>query len=224
MSILTPNRILEKGDEYKDNGTWKPVPDKDFGMQVMFTKYAAVRRPKEPDGNITLTPVQQQGSQTVRQESAKLPIAGSTPAPASPPPLVQPSPLLKPKPLAQTYDKAKPKVLPTVVSSKAHKLAKAEAAKARLLKSVMPTKKDEISIAYPPRIGGAVPVWIGRNGTFKATAIRMSMAGDGLIQIRPEGKRGLAKNALIEFPAEIIPQVIDWLIRHEPPATPTPTT
>ena len=50
-----------KGDEYRDNGTWKPVPADDIGSQIMFTKYTEVRRPSEepfkaisPDSNVGL--------------------------------------------------------------------------------------------------------------------------------------------------------------------------
>jgi hypothetical protein len=47
MNTLTKNRIIQEGDEYKDNGKWKPVPKDDFGLQVMFSKYTEVRRPSE---------------------------------------------------------------------------------------------------------------------------------------------------------------------------------
>ena len=56
MTTLTPNRIIQQGDEYIDaKGTWKPVPKDDYGLQVMFTKYAAVRRPAEEPPKETTT-------------------------------------------------------------------------------------------------------------------------------------------------------------------------
>jgi hypothetical protein len=49
MNILTKNRILQKGDEYRSNGNgeWKPVPKDNFGLQIEFTDYKEVRRPSE---------------------------------------------------------------------------------------------------------------------------------------------------------------------------------
>src|ERR1044071_9251104 len=49
MNTLTPNRILQKGDEYRDNGSWKPVPKEEIGLQVMFSKLKKheLRRPSE---------------------------------------------------------------------------------------------------------------------------------------------------------------------------------
>lgn len=47
MNILTKNRILQKGDEYRNNGEWKAVPEKNYGLQIQFTDYKEVRRPSE---------------------------------------------------------------------------------------------------------------------------------------------------------------------------------
>jgi hypothetical protein len=47
VNTLTKNRILQEGDEYKDNGAWKPVPKDNLGLQVMFTPSKEVRRPSE---------------------------------------------------------------------------------------------------------------------------------------------------------------------------------
>lgn len=53
MSILTNNRILQEGDEYKDNGKWKPIPKKSVGLLVEFAKFKEVRRPSETAKPIT---------------------------------------------------------------------------------------------------------------------------------------------------------------------------
>ena len=86
---------------------------------------------------------------------------------------------------------------------------------------------NEITIHYPdpatPK-GMRQPIWTGRNGTFKAKALNMfagTGASEGIIKLVPEGARGMARNAVIEFPASIIPQVTDWLLRHQPDPKPT---
>lgn len=61
----------------------------------------------------------------------------------------------------------------------------------------------------------SLPIWIGRNGTFKATGMTVTATANDLIQIRPKGVRGLAKNALIEFPVTEIEKVVDALLRHQ---------
>lgn len=58
MNILTKNRILQKGDQYRNNdpasnGLWHDVPENDYGLQIMFTKYTEVRRPSEKAWNPT---------------------------------------------------------------------------------------------------------------------------------------------------------------------------
>jgi hypothetical protein len=62
--------------------------------------------------------------------------------------------------------------------------------------------------------------WTGRNGTFKARALNLHKlphsGTDGMIRVVPQGKRGAAKNAMIEFPVSIIPQVIEFLKEHQP--------
>jgi hypothetical protein len=63
-------------------------------------------------------------------------------------------------------------------------------------------------------------IWTGRNGTFKAVAVNLhrlpgNMLDGDIIRIVPVGKRGAAKNALIEFPVSAIPAIIDWLGQHE---------
>jgi hypothetical protein len=284
MNLLTNNRILQSGDEYSDGVAWHPVPDKDFGLQIQFTKYDKVRRPSEPDDNITLTPVSPtETSQVPAAESDKDSApshSGAEPilcvchtATAGNPANCPLHPMLtikpKPKPLSETYDKAKPKAkkaLPTVVSRKAHAiggkaeearkirdereavLAKANAAGVitperfgneqleNIIAEILARKVAELSPSVPvaapvpvitphPKVHATVipytdlsskPIWIGRNGTFNATGMTVTHTANGLIQIRPSGVRGLAKNALIEFPDTEIEKVVDFLLRHQP--------
>jgi hypothetical protein len=262
MNILTPNRILQDGDEMLAGGEWGPIPATEFGLQVEFSKYAKykIRRPSEPESTAQNgageTPVPPRTTPEVAKDAATAPtkVEGMPPAP----------PLPKPKPLSETYGKAKPKVLPTVVSQKAHDritsgqvashkpvtipaqpepvvhgistkdaikarneavvaaaVAEAEAAKPTFItpSHVISRHGKVYETSIPFSDLSAKPEWIGRNGTFKAKAIRITSRPNGLIQIRPEGARGLAKNALIEFPAAEIPKVIDWLLRHQVPVT-----
>jgi hypothetical protein len=103
---------------------------------------------------------------------------------------------------------------------KARNEAVVEAAKAHAAKPTFIAPHGKVSSTSIPFSDlSAKPEWIGRNGTFKAKAVRLDARPNGLIQIRPEGARGLAKNALIEFPAAEIPKVIDWLLRHQVPTT-----
>lgn len=224
MNTLTKNRILQDGDEYLDpKGDWKPVPATDFGLQIMFTKYGEVRRPSEtPSANgAGETPAPQRSTATVAAPSVE-----SKPT-ASPLPREYPAP----KPLSMTMTKSgKAKALPTVVSRKAHikTLVKAAASK-RLSSGKIPAKfgpkitplPTSLSLTYADTDPSCI--WTGRNGTFIARALNMHVTGDGkVIQIVPQGKRGVAKSAIIEFPASIIPQVVDWLLRQQPTPTTTP--
>jgi hypothetical protein len=107
--------------------------------------------------------------------------------------------------------------LPTVISRKAHAnpadpaLDAMEREQAELAKIV----GVKISVSPSPVIEysdlSALPNWIGRNGTFKATGLNVSRTKSDLIQLRPIGKRGLAKNALIEIPVKDIAKLIDRL-------------
>lgn len=203
MNTLTKNRILQEGDEYRHNGTWKPVPEEDYGLQIQFTKYAEVRRPSEkpisPDrGNAT----------PAKAES------DNAPAPSH----------------SGVGD-----TLPTVVSKKAHKrddgdgsaeVVRKTAAVGRVPisretpETVRPTEVPE-RVASPTRSlkvtwpDSAPPcIWTGRNGTFNTRGVNLHR-GMNLIRIVPVGKRGEAKNALIEFPTSSIPEIIDWLLRQQ---------
>lgn len=217
-----------EGDEYLDtNMVWKPVPKNDFGLQIMFTKYAEVRRPSETTTK-TISGEAHTGKTAEKQVPGVLP----------PPPPQPPKPLTPPKPLADTFGKAKAKVLPTVVSTKAHtkperrphiKMPEAIVLAVAAFDPTVVKPLPSVVAACAPSIAIDIKepgnIWIGRNGTFNMTGLGLNMTNKGeSVQIKPIGKRGLAKNALIEFPASIIPQVIDWLLRHQKPPTPTPTS
>lgn len=227
MNILTPNRIIEAGDEYRNGDGWKPIPAKDIGLQIRFTPYKEVRRSTE-------SPKPEQGSQTARQGTANPSIVGSTPTPAllcncgnrkpgDPhdcpvhPMVTVRKPLVTPEEEEQAVRDALAAVahLPTVISKKAHKKVFPAGVPAKgipkkpAMSIVSGSKSEEISIPFTDL--SAIPNWIGRNGTFKQTGIRLRVMKNGLVQIRPEGKRGLAKNALMEIPVADLVQVIKWL-------------
>jgi hypothetical protein len=225
MNTLTANRILQKGDEYRDNGTWKPVPANDYGLQIMFTTYKEVRRPTE-------TPFVHGGAPAVKVEPEK---------PAAKAEKVTPVPTA---PLAQSEKEIVDAGLPTFVSRKAHsgkpigfdhkgklvrekpetsKDATTEVAESPasptplppapvgLSKPISAIKPISAEIVYP--ISAPPCIWTGRNGTFTARGLNIHHTKGGQVMLIPVGKRGVAKNALIEFPAEVIPDVIDFLTR-----------
>jgi hypothetical protein len=199
MNTLSKNRIIEKGDEFRHtDGRWLPVPDGNVGLQIMYSEYKEVRRPSE--ANITLAPptpermaeLEREQEQADRKKRAALPAENSH--------------------------------LPTVVSKKAH---------------TEPTNNRGFPLHKPPTkpypadpeakspvsiLGGAIinytdlsamPEWIGRNGTFKATGLDVQRTKNDLIQFRPIGKRGLAKNALIEIPIKDIAALLSALTREK---------
>lgn len=228
MNILTKNRIIEKGDEYHiKDGRWMPVPDKDIGLQIMFSKYKEVRRPTEqpPKTEKPISP--DSGATTAKAESNKQPVPSCSGA----------GTLLPEPPI---------NYLPTVVSKKAHKAGNifpdpifdaTGAERTELQKAVLHNDAqmsagvrrmvaDMAALANsPPPVTttsakidysdlSAMPNWIGRNGTFKATGMNVERTKNGLIQLRPIGKRGLAKNALIEIPVADVPKLIARLIEN----------
>lgn len=249
MNVLTKNRILQKGDEFNSEGKWKPIPAADFGLQIMFTPYKEVRRPtEEPPKTLPISPDRKQSGASpakteppspAKAESEKSPVpthsgTGERSYPAA-------------KPLAATYGgdlhtklakKLEAEKLPTVVSKKAHKFTHDHTGAmipkttptagevASLIAAVIAPPKTtpagEIDIPYPDK---STPcIWIGRNGSFYAKALHLDVLEhtdekDNVIRVRPVGTRGLARNAIIEFPASIIPQVVDWLLRHQPAKT-----
>lgn len=208
MNVLTKNRILQKGDEFNSEGKWKPIPAADFGLQIMFTPYKEVRRPtEEPPKTLPISPDRKQ--------------SGASPAKTEPPSPAKAESEKTPVPThsgtgERSYPTAKP--LAATYGGDLHtKLAK------KLEAKKLPTVvRRQITIPYPDK---STPcIWIGRNGTFNAEGIQFNVLEqadekDNVIRIRPIGKRGLARNAVIEFPASIIPQVVDWLLRMQPAKT-----
>jgi len=211
MNTLTPNRILQKGDEYRDNGKWKPIPKQDFGLQIQFTDYKEVRRPNE---TLRETP-----------ETAK-------DAPTEPKRVASPTPISSGSSRTESEKTPVPthsgtgdaSYLPTVVSRKAHKAS-------NLVVIPLPANppsgvKPHLPMPAPivlPVTGKTLNAdvtwnssepptrWIGRNGTFNSVGLRLIRNKTGTITIKPVGKRGLAKNAEIEFPINAIPQIIHFL-------------
>jgi hypothetical protein len=187
MNTLTKNRIIEKGDEFRNkDGTWQPVPDKAVGLQIMFTPYTEVRRPSEApfkkevlaqsdNGNVTLAPPDAEVAKRVA--FVKRVAAG------------------EPMPHENSH-------LPTVISPKAHTRKPHLALPRAIVLDMADVKYTDLS---------AIPNWIGRNGTYKAIGLNLYRTKSDVIQLRPIGKRGVARNALIEFPAADIPKIMEWL-------------
>lgn len=202
MNLLTKNRILEKGDEYKTpSGDWKLVPDKDVGLQIMFSPYTEVRRPSEApaksgDGNVTLVPPPKP---KVEPLPAPAPLTGDADAKTG----------AKPEPVPEAAKSG----LPTVISPKAHgksEAVTAETSEAALTSSYMAGLLALKKIFYPK--DAKYTKWIGRNGTFHQIGIRVAaLPKSGIIRLRPIGKRGIAKNAIMEIPMESVPALIDTL-------------
>lgn len=211
MTTLTKNRILQAGDEYLDpKGAWKPIPKNDLGLQIMFTDYKEVRRPSEAakgNGNVTMTPVTDADRTRRERDKHETEMAERPPS------------------LATTM--AKPKTLPTVVSRKAHGGISPATTKAiqAILAEIPPPASPPSGVKPKGMVSTSLDTafaekpeceWIGRNGTFRQRGLRMESNIDrGVIKFRPIGARGVGKNAKIEFPASIIPQVTDWLLRQQ---------
>jgi hypothetical protein len=227
MNTLTSNRILQKGDEYRKNGTWMPVPKDDFGLQIMFTKYAEVRRPSEESKPISPDserPEAAKPSATVTAKAEKVNVPVPTPSGTGTTPAEE-------APMTGTATGSSAEYLPTVVSKKAHTkemtpteylqtLVKTKAADPKPV-VLAGTTETRANITWPMH-SKAMPAcrWIGRNGTFRCRGVnlelRKDVAGNGIIAVLPVGARGEAKNAEIEFPAAAIPQVINFLNKHKP--------
>ena len=229
MTTLTPNRIIQQGDEYIDpKGTWKPVPKDDYGLQVMFTKYPEVRRPSEAPQKETTT--------------VKLPHIGKTVEVLLPKPI---SPISE-KPRQTSQEIADPLEvkanlipmtpeqlaiqagLPTVISPKAHEApwikehvethptmppapeppAPEPLAQNGIIKIAFPKPDPTDLIAVSTQ-----PIWTGRNGTFTGYGLEAMIANDN-IMLSPVGKRGIG-NGCIQFPKSVIPQLVDWLLRQQ---------
>jgi hypothetical protein len=130
MNTLTKNRILQKGDEYRDNGAWKPVPKDNFGLQVQFTDYMEVRRPSEtpPKYRPTLklgTPNNDQFGETpvtAKAARTEAPKRAVSPTPISPDSGERPAAKAEKEktPVPTPSGTGDASYLPTVVSKKAH--------------------------------------------------------------------------------------------------------
>lgn len=149
-----------------------------------------------------LPPHLQQGSQTVRQESAKLPIAGSIPAPAS-------------KPISPNAPEAPKAEDETSTPAATHPVAGGSPTAEDILLKMplhrvgLGTSQDSIIVKYPK---GNDCIWTGRNGTFNGVALE-AMSFNDKIMLSPMGKRGVG-NCTIQFPVSVIPDLIDWLQRQ----------
>jgi hypothetical protein len=105
---------------------------------------------------------------------------------------------------------------PTIVVSSLKKLReKPETSKdatTEVAKSpASPTPFTEIK--FPA--GSPKTIWTGRNGTFNSLGVELERkSGTDICAIVPQGKRGTAKNAIIEFPVSAIPQIVDFLTKQ----------
>jgi hypothetical protein len=184
MNTLTSNRIIEKGDEYRDNGTWRPVPDNDIGLQIAFTKYSEVRRPSE---TLRETPETAKDARTEVAESPVSPTPISLKLEGSNPPVAAEGEQVTPHRVAPVRSES----LPTVVSKKAHtrptlnlrKLPEGESQfgtseteriekhTKSLTHPAAPRPIPPLPDAIPPKCGNASTGWIPpKTKTEKATA------------------------------------------------------
>jgi hypothetical protein len=228
MSTLTPNRILQKGDQWNDNGTWKPVPKEELGLQIIFSKLKKheLRRPSEKDKTISQDRGEHPSANAESEQVARPAVARGAGERS------EPLDCHVPEPIGKT--EVERAGLPTVVSKKAHEeeapeyhappvtplpppkplLRETETekviAKAKLL---IGASSDKTKIKFPG-LGAMTyqPIWTGRNGTFNGYGIDL-MRLDDRVMVTPIGKRGVG-NCLIEFPVTIIPQLIDWLAQQ----------
>jgi hypothetical protein len=214
MNTLTPNRILQQGDEYRDNGKWKLIPNRDFGLQIQFTDYKEVRRPNE---TLRETP------DTAKDAPTEAPKRVASPTPISPDRSQSPAKAESDKsPVASHSATGDASYLPTVVSKKAHGSVKVVDPTDNRGTKDMPVIITKI---YHPQAdvtwhSSEPPTrWIGRNGTFSSVGLKLIRNKSGTITIKPVGKRGLAKNAEIEFPINAIPQIIHFLTDNKTPTT-----
>lgn len=246
MITLTKNRIIEAGDEYRNNGEWKPVPASIVGLQVMFTTYEEVRRPSATPPPTALHPsvVELMNPAIVKRDNivATKPISPDSEKPETRPLAVgnanakrgEGSSAIVPA-KAESEQKASVPThsgteamphpdLPTVISAKAHKhILTPKELRSVVAKIVGIAIEHETCIKFPDphATKRRQTQWIGRNGTFNQTGLTMihGSAGlnKGIIKMIPTGKRGVARNALIEFPVEAIPQIIAFLEKHKLP-------
>lgn len=230
MNTLTKNRILQKGDEYRKNGSWMPVPEVDYGMQIMFTKYTEVRRPSEAGlaqskpciitqrndlkglpakGTATsVIPIAEATARVVMPEAKpiKTPSTSQVKLSDIPPSRITPCWHEKRINLSRHADQCAHcgAMLPTLFVPPPPTTAPPS-----MLPAGMKGAAINVSFGASPKCE-----WIGRNGKYRQTSINLIRLGE-LFRIVPQGVRGMAKNAQIEFPASIIPQITDWLLQQQ---------
>lgn len=220
MSILTKNRILQKGDEFFDGAHWKAVPAKDHGIQILFTKYDKVRRPGEPDpkpqgnGKTNLAePSRSPGTQgKADAEGDRTPRSGVAPAPGIPPVQADHPPIETQKVIASIHQELEKNLNPVPYAKPAP--------------APEPTEPEPEPPTPPPSVnlqgdlmfkkGHKHCQWLGRNGQFECVGLNMFKGNTGTIWITPFGKRGLGR-CMIEFPVDEVPRIIDWLQKATKP-------
>ena len=211
-----------KGDEYRDNGTWKPVSADDIGSQIMFTKYTEVRRPSEepfkaisPDNVATakaapnvakaekvITPVP---TPSGTGETHQRTVADLKRILEHPSTVIVETDAAKKTGLLTAIKKTL-RETPETVNEERTEVAKSPAS---------PTLPTHASVTWDTDKEPSCR-WIGRNGTFQCRGVNIELRkgispSKDVIAVLPVGKRGEAKNAEIEFPVNAIPQIIDFL-------------
>src|SRR5262245_28666778 len=206
MSTLTPNRILQKGDEYSiRNGTWVPVPDKEVGLQIMFSglpKKSIFRRPTEKEP--TISPNRQgqpekpksaeaEGSQVVPHRVA--PVRDESPTPV----IDREIPVEEIKvPSIAEWDAGIGVKTPVTLSGRT----------APIFKPIVTGVGSITQIKFPEEAANVM--WTGRNGTFYGKGLQVHEVLDDCIAFQPIGQRGTG-NCLIEIPKAILPELINVL-------------
>jgi len=227
MSTLTANRILEKGDEYRDNGTWKPVPSKELGLQVMFSKLKKfeLRRPGEALKDFHAVPVLAEPPDISPNVSdcgeARESISPKTADVREADSRGGVKPLL---PLPEKLPRLDRNGLPTVVSVRAHvhEIVPAPGVShfpTKYLPPIIKGKAATITLASETVSFGVMslkplrlrPRWTGRNGSFNGYGVEVTKIGDN-ISIFPVGKRGVG-NCEIQIPVSALPDFIRALDR-----------
>lgn len=214
MNILNKHRILEKGDEYLANGAsgkgeWQKVPSADWGIQIMFTKYTQVRRPGEkPISSDSPTSDEPAKAAKTENDQTSAPSRSGAEGGRSDPTGDLISAVLQAASLTPNIDK-----IPVTVGTPEFK---GEIEKA--VTKAIETKHDKINDITQIKFANPKGdyIWTGRNGTFGTQGLDLmrwtDSDGNDKVSITPLGKRGIG-NCVIQFPASIIPQVVEWLNR-----------
>lgn len=228
MNTLTSNRILQKGDEYRDNGSWKPVPKNDFGLQIQFTDYKEVRRPAE-------TPFVHGGAPAIKVETISPDSAAQPARKTSEGNERSESNAAKAEsdesPVASHSATGDASYLPTVVSKKAHGLPTVDE-RAKELAALRETPETDNNsrteqakppVSPTPSASGPFrikfkdithdhpdrPIWTGRNGTFTGYGLEVMKVNTNAM-LSPIGKRGVG-NCAIQVPLASVPELINDL-------------